>query len=321
MKSKSRLKPAPVVRPNGGLLSDTIASSSAFYYLDHEGVRLRVMLARPDTKDPRGSIIFCPGRTEFIEKYLETVEDFLARGFFVLILDPRGQGLSDRLLPDRLKSFVHQFQDYADDLAFVTESFADDLPKPYIVMGHSMGGCIALMSVISGVMNPSAVVCSAPMLGLFDVNTKPAELFVRFFNILGFSKRNLPFQKQDGGLPVSFKGNKLTSDPDRFARWASYFKSTPELRVAGPTFRWISESLKAMTYVNRNANRLKIPGLIIAAGADPIVDPASNASFARAASIDYHVVPGALHEVLMEKDVYRDQFFSAFDDFLKKQGL
>jgi len=36
-------------------------------------------------------------------------------------------------------------------------------------------------------------------------------------------------------LPVPFKDNKLTSDPERFEKWASYFKTTPELRVAGPT--------------------------------------------------------------------------------------
>ncbi len=318
---KQDLEPAEVVRPMGVALPDVIAKQSRFYYINRSGVRLRVMLAQTSQDDPRGSIIFCPGRTEFIEKYFETIEDFLARGFHVLIMDPRGQGLSDRLLDDRLKSYVENFQDYADDLAFVAESFEGSLPKPHLVMGHSMGGCIALMAVLSGVMNPSAIICSAPMLGIFDVETRVTEYFIRIFNLLGFSKRNMPFQKQQGGLPVPFVGNKLTSDKTRFKKWASYFETTPELRVAGPTFAWVSAALKAMSYVNRNAPQLKIPGLIVAAGGDPIVDPISNVDFAKAAKIDWKVVPGALHEVFLEQDEYRNQFFDVFDEFLEKQGL
>lgn len=312
---------APVVRPWDAPLPDVIARQASFYYIHHQGIRLRVMLAKTEVDDPRGSIIFSPGRTEFIEKYFETVEDFLARGFNILIIDPRGQGLSQRMLEDPLKSYVKSFQDYADDFAFAMDSFADDLPKPHIAMGHSMGGCIVLLAVLSGVINPSAVVCSAPMTGIFDVETRLSEYFIRVFNLLGFSKSNIPFQKQTGGLPVPFKGNKLTSDLDRFEKWASYFKTTPELRVAGPTFGWIRQAIWAMNYVNRNARQLKIPGLIVAAGGDPIVDPASSSKFAHMAGIDYKVVPGALHEVFLEQDEFRDQFFESFDAFLDKQGL
>ncbi len=312
---------AEIVRPMGQPLPEVIAQKAQFFYIHRDGVRLRVMLAKTGNDDPRGSILFCPGRTEFIEKYYEVVEDFMNRGFNVLVIDPRGQGLSDRLLEDRLKSYVGNFQDYADDLAFAADSFKEDLPKPHIVMGHSMGGCVALLSVISGALNPAAVVCAAPMLGVFDVETRMTEWFIRIFDVLGFSKKNLPFQKKTGGLPVPFKDNKLMSDRTRYERWAAYFKTTPELRVAGPTFAWVSQALSAMSYVNRNAKQLKIPGLIVAAGADPIVEPASNEDFAKDAGIQFKVIPGALHEIFMERDECRDQFFEAFDGFLKKEGF
>jgi len=279
------------------------------------------MLGRTPNPDPRGSIILSPGRTEFIEKYFETAENLLDRGFNVLIVDPRGQGLSDRLLEDPLKSYVRSFQDYAEDFAFAIEAFEADLPKPHIAMGHSMGGCIVLLAVLTGTVSPSAVVCCAPMTGIFDVETRMSEYVIRAFNFLGLSKRRVPFQKKTGGQPVPFKGNKLTSDFDRFQRWASYFKTTPELRVAGPTIAWVSQALWAMNYVNRNARQLKVPGLIVAAGGDPIVDPASNSKFAHMAGIDFTVVPGALHEILMEKDEYRNQFFESLDQFLDSQGL
>ena len=111
-------------------------------------------------REPRGTIFLCPGRTEFIEKYLETISDLTARGFWVVIADPRGQGLSERMLEDRLKSYVATFQDYADDLGWVADTLAPHCPKPYIAMGHSMGGTIVLQAVLSGTLSPSAVICS-----------------------------------------------------------------------------------------------------------------------------------------------------------------
>ncbi len=314
-------KEAKIVRPFGRDIPQLIEQSADVFYMDHDGVRLRVLLAPAPIDDPRGTMVICPGRTEFIEKYFETIEDFLKMGFTVLAVDPRGQGLSDRLLPDPLKSYVGNFQDYADDLAFVIDELGVLLPKPQILFGHSMGGCIVLQSIISGGVNPSAVICSAPMLGLFDIQTPLARYFVKLACLLGFSTKNLPFQKQERGMPVDFKGNKLTSDKQRFRHWAEYFESTPKLRVAGPTFAWLGEALKAMDFVNRNAAQLKIPGLIVAAGGDPIVEPSSNERFASAAGIEFEVVPGALHELVMERDEYRTRFFDRVKDFLDRQAL
>ena len=76
-----------------------------------------------------------------------------------------------------------------------------------------------------------------------------------------------------------------------------------------------------MNFVNKNADKLKIPALIVAAGADPIVEPRSNEEFAQKSGATFAVVPGALHELFLERDEYRDQFFSAFDKFLVDNAL
>ncbi len=279
------------------------------------------MLACAGIDAPRGSIIFSPGRTEFIEKYLETIADLTQRGYTVLMVDPRGQGLSDRMVPDRLISYVRDFQDYADDLAFAMQSFLPLLPKPHILMGHSMGGTIVLQSVLSGAINPHAVICSAPMLGIFELDTPILREVIRGLSWLGLRTKNLPFQKQRKGLPVPFEINKLTSDRVRYDHWASYFQTEDRLRVGPPSFGWISAALKSMAYVNRNADKLKVPCLIVAAGADPIVDPASNQRFARGAGAKFHVVAGALHELMMERDCYRDQYLVFVDRFLDENAL
>lgn len=312
---------ADIVQPGGRPLPADLEPRMKVYYIQNGDVRLRVMLASTARDHPRGSILFSPGRTEFIEKYFETTLDFINRGFNVLILDPRGQGLSDRLIDDKLKSYVDDFQSYANDLAFAAETFAPLLPKPHIAMGHSMGGTIVLKAIISGVLSPDAVICSAPMLGLFDLDTAMMRAAISGLAAMGFDKYNLPFQKQRNGLPVPFGINKLTSDKERYRLWAYYFQTSPRLRVGPPTFGWIRAGLRAIYQVNRNADKLRVPGLMIGAGADPIVDPASIEDFAEKSGSEYFVVPGALHELFLERDVYRNQAFAAIDKFLEDQKL
>lgn len=312
---------AEIVQPGGRPLPEVLAPRLKTYYIKRGDIRLRVMLASAATDNPRGSIIFSPGRTEFIEKYFETTADLIKRGFNVLMVDPRGQGLSDRLMEDPLKSYIGDFQDYADDLAFAAEQFAPLLPRPHIAAGHSMGGTVVLHAIISGALTSDAVICSAPMLGLFDLETPLLRGVIVGLSYLGLEKRNLPFQRQRSGLPIPFLGNKLTSDKDRYRLWSSFFQTTPRLRVGQPTYGWIRASLASMSYVNRNADKLKIPALMIAAGADPIVDPASIEQFAEKSGSEYQVVPGALHELFLERDVYRDAFFGYIDDFLDRQKI
>lgn len=312
---------AEIMIPPGSRLPESLAPYIQTFYIQRENVRLRVLLARKPDVAARGTIIITPGRTEFVEKYLEMVEDFLERRFAVLVIDHRGQGLSTRLLDDPLKSYVKRFQDYADDLGFIVDELGTHLPKPQIIVAHSMGGCIALQSVISGTINPAAVICSAPMLGLFDLQTPILRWVFSGLAMMGMSEKNIPFTKQTGGFPVAFKHNKLTSDHARFTRWSAYFMNIPALRLAGPTLGWIKAALTAMNFVNRNAAQVKTPTLIVSAGGDPIVDPASHRDFAETSGAMLKVVPGALHELFLEIDEYRDQFFTIVDDYLEANAL
>jgi len=323
---------APLVRPHGQPLpispSDKGLQDMRAFFLKHEvngkPLRLRVFLATPKLKKgqiPRGSFILHPGRTEFIEKYFETIRDLTRRGFVVLAMDPRGQGLSDRLVEDPLKSFVHRYHHYGEDIGFVQRELENHLPRPHILLGHSMGGLAVIQAVIEKSADPDILVASAPMLGLWDVTTPVFKLGFRTLDRFGLGTRDLPFQKQERGIPVEFENNKLTSDPDRFRKWRDYFLSTPELRVAGPTIRWLAESVRAMDRVNRRARHINIPTLLFAPGADPIVDPASIRSFGEKADAEVITVVGARHELFLEQDQYRDQFFEGLDTFLEANEI
>src|SRR4030088_2441683 len=80
-----------------------------------DGVALRFARWAPPP-GRKGTVCLFQGRSDFIEKYFETVRDLRARCFAVATLDWRGQGMSDRALPDRRKGYVRSFTEYQIDL-------------------------------------------------------------------------------------------------------------------------------------------------------------------------------------------------------------
>ena len=59
------------------------------------------------------------------------------------------------------------------------------------------------------------------------------------------------------------------------------------------------------------------PMLIVAAGADRVTDTAATERFAlRLGGARIVVIDGAQHEILIERDVLRAQFWTAFDRFV-----
>jgi lysophospholipase len=65
------------------------------------------------------------------------------------------------------------------------------------------------------------------------------------------------------------------------------------------------------------AAEIRQPMLILAAGKDSVVSNAAIERFATRLRAGAHlVIAGSRHEILMERDVYRGQFWAAFDAFV-----
>ncbi len=118
-------------------------------------------------------MVVSPGRTEPLEKYFELVDDLRARGFTVLVHDWRGQGLSDRLHKDRLRGHAEGAEPFLKDFATVLAAFEARLPKPWIALGHSMGGGLTALALARGEQRFAGAVLTAPMLGL-NLGGRPA---------------------------------------------------------------------------------------------------------------------------------------------------
>ena len=117
------------------------------YFSTPDKVKLRYATFPKTAGAAKGTVCLVQGRTEFIEKYFETIGDFQKRGFAVATLDWRGQGGSDRLIGNRQLGYVRNFNDYWVDLqAFHANILLPDCPAPYYLVGHSMGGLVSLMA-------------------------------------------------------------------------------------------------------------------------------------------------------------------------------
>src|SRR5258707_2793933 len=101
-----------------------------------DGVELRYARWAPPP-GRKGTVCLFQGRSDFIEKYFETVRDLRARRFALATLDWRGHRISDRALPDRRQGYVRRFTEYQIDLdCFIQEIVLPDWPSPICALAH-----------------------------------------------------------------------------------------------------------------------------------------------------------------------------------------
>ncbi|HLU65379.1 MAG TPA: alpha/beta hydrolase [Kofleriaceae bacterium] len=282
------------------------------------GARLRAARFAP-AGGARGSVVLSGGRTEPIEKYLEVIEELCARGFAVLAHDWRGQGLSHRALLDRLRGHATGTDELVHDLFALVDRHQARLPRPWIALGHSMGGCLTLLALASGLVERfSAAALVAPML---RVRTAPvphalAVLLARAACLAGRADRYV-LGRRTSPLDEPFEGNPLTHDRARWDRHQAQLAACPDLALGGPTWGWLDTALRATALLARpeRLRRVTIPVLVCAAGEDRVVDSAAARAAARQLPDGRFVlVRGARHEILMETDERRAVFWRAFDE-------
>ena len=270
-----------------------------------------------------GTVVILSGRTEFMEKYLDTIGRMNGRGFDVFSLDWRGQGLSDRLLPDPTKGYIDSYDQYVTDLEFFFEKIVQ--PKrtsPTILMAHSMGANILLQFLKKriGVIDKGVII--SPMI---DIRTDPlpdavARLACRLMVRLGKGAKSVPSLKRNDSFRRSFAGNRLTHDKQRFERVQQLIVNDPRLGVIGVTYSWLNASFEAIDRLQQPgfAKQISIPMLVVAAGGDRIVSNRAVLKFA--AQLPKHQllwIAGAHHELLQELDTFQDRFWCAFDRFVQ----
>jgi acylglycerol lipase len=107
--------------------------------------------------NPRAVVVLAHGASEHSGRYAWTAEQLAARGYGVYALDHRGHGRSSgsRALIDRVENAVA-------DIGTVVERATHEHGRPFL-LGHSMGGCLALAYATRRQETLAGLMLSAPL--------------------------------------------------------------------------------------------------------------------------------------------------------------
>ena len=288
----------------------------------HDGLKIRFDTYTCGTKTCRGVVVLLGGRSEFIEKYRETVDQLLARELDVVTFDWRGQGLSDRLLPNRYKGHVASYKDYLKDLTcFMDSHVLQKAHKPVIMLAHSMGGHIALRYLHDHPGSVEKAVLTSPLIDIAGpvILTKIMKTMVKIAARSGFKKHYAARANDFDPARRCFAGNRLTRDPHRFQHTIQMIIDNPDVAIGSVTFGWLDATFDSIQQIMSDGypEGIATPVKMISAGGDEIVSIAAQKKISqRLPNCDFVMIPDALHELLIETDAVLDKFWTIFDDFV-----
>ena len=244
----------------------------------------------------RATALLVHGFGEHSGRYGHVAAALNAAGVSVRAYDQRGFGRSGgarATLPTR-DARLDDVTAVYDALAAETRGAGE--PPPFLI-GHSMGGLVAARAVTGGRITPRGLVLSSPALAtrLGAV----AQMAVRL------GARVMPNFQLPHGLPL----DKLSHDP----RVVTAVRADP-LSTAKATPRVAAFMIEAGRATLRDAGRLRVPTLLLAAGDDRLVDARAIRAFAAVAPphlVTLHWYDGLYHELFNEREPERTQVLDA----------
>jgi alpha-beta hydrolase superfamily lysophospholipase len=235
---------------------------------------------------PLAALAIVHGLGEHSERYNHVGGYFAKRGYAVFAADLRGHGRSQGK-----RGHINHFDEYLDDAqALLDYAHAQTPDLPLFLLGHSMGGLIALTCALKRPQNLAAVIASGP--GLRTRMKVPAWK-TTLGNLMSSVFPSL-------SMPNGIDPNHISHDPEIVSAYIS-----DPLNHNKVTARWYTEFTNAGEWALQNAGKLGIPALILQGGGDPIVDPGGAKAFfdrinhSHKKHIEY---PGLYHEILNEPE-------------------
>lgn len=285
----------------------------------------------PKDSIPDAVVVCLPGLGEFAEKYFEVARNMLDMNLAFWVIDWPMQGKSTRPLRNKSKLHNNNFGEFVEALDRLCLDYIkpssvhpDKGRIPMVMLGHSMGANIGLRYLLT---KPESFICASftsPLLGIKAAQFLPywAEKYIA--KLFTFIRRSYVWGNSDWNDQMrSNVGNDIhSSDPERDSVHRAWQIADPELRTSGPTFGWVKAAIDSYTILNNKSNlkQLEIPIQCFIGDEEKLV---SNRAIRRAAKhmpdAELHCLNGAKHEILMEKDEYRDEFLKLFDKFIDEK--
>lgn len=262
----------------------------------------------------RKLMILVNGRAENMLKWTELAYDFYHQGYDVLLFDHRGQGYSQRIIPQ--KGHLDEFRFYVDDMAKIIEKATALFSySTQHLLAHSMGALISTYYLANCDHRINKAVLSSPFYGISLKHPIRDELIIALMNILGQGERYV-FGKGDY-QQTHLEYNELTFCKTRMKWMNRINRKNPAIHLGGPTFRWVHLCLNAIKRLPKVIPKIEIPILILQAEKEKIVD---NKNLEKLTVLfpnaQCKVVLNAKHEVLFEQDKLREETIFKMLEFL-----
>ena len=222
---------------------------------------------------------------------------FAARGFPVHALSLRGHGESSGR--ERLHSF--SLEDYVEDVVLA----ADSLPRPPILVGHSMGALV-VQKCLERMTAPAVVLaCPVPPFGLL-----PSAFSLAMFRPALWSEINALAAgrraSRDALATALFAGPMEAATTQRI-----YARMQPESRRALMDMTWWG--LPQLWRLNPP------PTLVLAAARDALISPALAESTARLLGAEFRSLDGLGHAMVL--DARWERAAEALAGWIEERGL
>jgi alpha-beta hydrolase superfamily lysophospholipase len=265
-----------------------------------DGLELVTRRWQTESVPHQWTFVMVHGLGEHGGRYQHLAEWFTPLGATIYAADHRGHGRSGgpRGHAPSLKALL-------DDIDLVVKQARAESGAPLVMIGHSLGGLLAIAYLLD---RPDAVdraVLSAPFL-MAKVKVPPwkraaATVLPRVAPRLSFSNEIDPSDlSRDPAVPAAYRADPLVHDRITAGMYGE---------TAGRTESFIAR-----------APELRVPFLLLHGRDDRIVDPVgSQRFFARATAPDraFCLYPGMYHEIFNEVD--HDRVFADIDSWLTRR--
>lgn len=288
-------------------IAEAPETGEARWVFANDGVRLRVGYWKSELPE-NGTILMFPGRTEYIEKYGRTVTDLVKIGYSVLVVDWRGQGLSDRITEDPMTGHVIRFTDYQKDVAAMFNAAEEmDLPKPWYLLGHSLGACIGLRSLTEG-LTVSACAFTSPMWSIKLPALKRAAAWPLSWAAQSLGKGHVYAPGTNGSsyvLSTPYEDNRLTNDPNMYEYFIRQAKTLTDHQIGGPSMGWLFQTLKETKALSQMLSP-DVPCMALCGTNDELIETSVvQQRIARWQSGQFEQIQDAKHDLLSETSSIR----------------
>ena len=265
---------------------------------------IKIFYRQYQAESERARMVLSHGVGEHSGRYGNVIERVLPKGFSVWAPDHRGHGQSGGK-----RGHVLNFVQYLTDLRLTVELAKKDMPgeMPCFLLGHSMGGLIALDFAQHYPELIDGGVASSPCLGM--VIEIPAVK-----KVLGsFMSYVWPGMTMGSGLDAT----KISRDENV----VSVYKNDPLVhdRVSA---RFFTELLAAIESVNQQASALNVPVLMQVAGEDYLVNADSSKHFFEKLTLQdktLHVYDDMYHEIYNAPQDQKGRVLDDLETWLDKE--